>query len=119
MNIGVVHANVALAGDAGQSVLERAVNMLLASVDAKASVLWSLRFTQLGNSFGENIPDVSRHPVSERVLSFPPPSLDLAFDDSVIDRVRTVWKMIMGDEVDDSQFLQFEDREGALDDDAV
>lgn len=49
------------------------------------------------------------------VLAFPPPSLDLAFDDSVIDHVMSAWRQIMGDEADDATFMRFERRESEFD----
>jgi hypothetical protein len=35
--------------------------------------------------------------------------MDLAFDDSMLDRVQDVWKKIMGEEA--GEFLVFQDRE--------
>jgi hypothetical protein len=51
----------------------------------------------------------------EHVLRFPPPSTDLAFDDTVFDRVKDVWQKIMGGDV--GEFLVFQDREIYDDDD--
>lgn len=48
--------------------------------------------------------------IGDRVLAFPAPSLDLAFDDKVIEDVRAAWKLIMGDGTSE-QFMKFEDRE--------
>lgn len=47
-------------------------------------------------------------------------SLDLAFNDDVLDDVQDQWRSIMCDEVDEASFMKFEDREGvnADDDDA-
>ncbi len=42
----------------------------------------------------------------------PPPSLDLAFDDSLIEDVREKWRTIMGDEAVEEDFMRFEEREG-------
>jgi hypothetical protein len=44
-----------------------------------------------------------------QVINFAPVPQDLAFDDAVLDRVKTVWLQIMGDGAGD--FLVFEDRE--------
>ena len=56
--------------------------------------------------------------LSERVFSFPPPSIDLAFDDGMIDLARVAWKTITsGDaDADEDGFLAFADREGVGDD---
>jgi Rab proteins geranylgeranyltransferase component A len=43
-------------------------------------------------------------------MIFPPPSVDLAFDDSILDSVKEMWKRIMGDEVDEEDFLKFDQR---------
>ncbi|POR34181.1 Rab proteins geranylgeranyltransferase component A [Tolypocladium paradoxum] len=52
-------------------------------------------------------------------FAFPPPGL--AFDDSVLSSVREAWNMVMTrDSVDgDEEYMNFEDREGAADDDDV
>jgi hypothetical protein len=52
---------------------------------------------------------------SDHVLRFPPPPMDLAFDDTTFDHVKDVWKKIMGD--DAGEFLVFQDREVYDDDD--
>lgn len=46
----------------------------------------------------------------KNILCFPPPSLDLIFDDKMIDRVKSVWQKIMGE--DAQGFMTFEDKEG-------
>ena len=57
--------------------------------------------------------------VDGNTITFPPPSLDLAFNDSVLDPVHDAWKVLMGSgaEDEDIEYLKFEDREGADDDD--
>ncbi|GAA5231340.1 hypothetical protein GCM10025794_31660 [Massilia kyonggiensis] len=75
-----------------------------------------MRFTQLGRPSRDvrGTPGIQRSSLSANILSFPPPSLDLAFDDGVIDTVKEAWKIIMGDQASDD-FMNFEDREGAYD----
>jgi hypothetical protein len=51
------------------------------------------------------------------VLTFPPASLDLSFDDALVDSVRAVWRKIMDAEFDDGGFLRFEERENIGDSD--
>jgi len=55
------------------------------------------------------------------VLTFPPPPLDLAFNDSVLEPVQQVWEVLMGGltEGEDSEYMTFQDREGVGDDDSV
>ncbi|KAI1456768.1 GDP dissociation inhibitor [Annulohypoxylon moriforme] len=52
-------------------------------------------------------------------FAFPSPSLNLAFDDSCLDTVKDAWKVVMGDEGPDDEYMVFEDREGMGDDDEV
>jgi hypothetical protein len=51
------------------------------------------------------------------MLGFPSSSLDIAFDDSMLDRVKEAWQKIMGEETNPQDFLMFPDREGIADDD--
>lgn len=117
MDTGVIYGSVGLPGPQGQGLIESAVNELLKAVaDPTAKVLWSLRYTQLGR--GSDIIDATQtvEPNTQNIISFPPPSLDLAVDDSTIDIVKAAWKVIMGEEAVDDEFMDFEDREGASDD---
>lgn len=45
-------------------------------------------------------------------MVFPPPSLDLVFDDEILRRVEEVWRRVDGE----GEFMQFEER-GNLGDD--
>ncbi|PLN81684.1 GDP dissociation inhibitor-domain-containing protein [Aspergillus taichungensis] len=114
----VLYSSISIAGEAGQSLIEKAVNKLLESAaDPNAQVSWSLRYTQLGRSdydFPGPLAMTLNH-VSDNVVCFPPPSLDLSFDDTVIGTVKDAWRLAMGDEVVDDEFMKFEDREGAYD----
>lgn len=115
MPTGVVYGSVSLPGAQGQALLDSAVNELVKSVaDPNAKVLWSLRYTQLGRE--SDIGDVAQTVESKlkNIICFPPPSIDLAFDDATIAHVKAAWKAVMGDNVDD-EFMNFEDREGAYD----
>ncbi|KAL1849467.1 Rab proteins geranylgeranyltransferase component A [Paecilomyces lecythidis] len=109
----VIYASVSLPGAEGQELLNLAIQKLLQSMrnEAGASVLWSLRFTQLGRA--DDAPADLVLSLAGRVIGLPPPSLDLAFDDDMIDAVQKVWKTVMGDEAREESFMQFEDREGA------
>lgn len=48
---------------------------------------------------------------SDHIVVFPQTSSDLAFDDTVLGRVKEAWQKIMGSEAEEKQFLVFEDRE--------
>jgi Rab proteins geranylgeranyltransferase component A len=54
---------------------------------------------------------------SGRVLTFPAISLDLAFDDALLDSVKAVWGKIMGEQADYAEFLRFTEREHTGEDD--
>ncbi|RHZ55681.1 hypothetical protein CDV55_104919 [Aspergillus turcosus] len=113
----VLYSSVSISGPDGQSLLESAIHKLLqSSADQNAKILWSLRFTQLGRLSQDvrGTPRIQKSSLSANILSFPPPSLDLAFDDALIDTVKDAWKMIMGDQASDD-FMNFEDRKGAYD----
>lgn len=96
-----MYASTSNTGEEGYALLEAAVEALLEGLDGH--VLWCLRYRQ--RSFKE--PDSSPH-----VVVFPPPSLDLVFDDGVLRRVEDVWKVIDGK----GDFMQFEERGGLGDD---
>ncbi|PYH45395.1 putative Rab geranylgeranyl transferase escort protein [Aspergillus saccharolyticus JOP 1030-1] len=107
----VLYGSVSRPGSDGQALIDTAVQQLLQSAaGSDVKVLWSLRYTQLGRA-----ESISAQPVSspERIIRLPPPSLDLAFDDVLIDTVKNAWQTIMGDEANDHEFMTFEDREGA------
>ncbi|GKZ33848.1 Rab proteins geranylgeranyltransferase component A [Aspergillus brasiliensis] len=107
----VVYSSVNVPGSEGQSMVETAVRKLLQSAaDPNTKVLWSLRYTQLGRGASQN---ASLSCPSRNVICLPPVSLDLAFDDSLIDTVKKAWELIMGDEAAQHEFMKFEDREGA------
>ncbi|KAL4984399.1 GDP dissociation inhibitor [Aspergillus falconensis] len=106
----VLYSSVSIAGPQGQSLIMNAIDRLLqSSMRPEARVLWSLRYTQLGRAVGgETRP---ANVVSDNVIRFPAPSLDLAFDDSTVDLVKDAWSIIVGDEASPDEFMKFEDRE--------
>jgi hypothetical protein len=104
---GVLYASTSLSGKRGFDLLKKAVNTLLASVevDSPPSVLWSTQYQHRPTSGTELLPaDSNGH-----ILRFPPPSVDLAFDDTIFEQVKDVWEKIMGG--DAGEFLVFQDRE--------
>ena len=44
-------------------------------------------------------------------------TLDLAFDDEILEDVKNDWKRIAGSEVDDAAFMRFEERAGMNEED--
>lgn len=114
---GVIYGSVSVPGPQGQSLLESAVNRLLQSTaDPTAKVLWSLRYTQLGRyNAGVGAAQDIESDYSKNIICLPPPSLDVAFDDTMIGVVKAAWKVVMGGNVADEEFMKFEDREGACD----
>jgi Rab proteins geranylgeranyltransferase component A len=80
-------------------------------------VLWSMSYVQRGRASSDTISKPFAQDKSDRVLTFPPVSLDLSFDDALVDSVRAVWRKIMDAEFDDGGFLRFEERENIGDSD--
>ncbi|KAF1962724.1 rab geranylgeranyl transferase escort protein-like protein [Byssothecium circinans] len=109
----VIYGSTCLPGETGFQLLELATKSLLLSVDDTPSptVLCSIRYEQRAVATTVTPAEGSNH----HVINFSPTPLDLAFDDSVLDRVQDAWQRIMGDEAD--EFLVFEDREAYTDDD--
>jgi hypothetical protein len=53
------------------------------------------------------------------ILTFPAPTLSLAFDDSTLKSVQTAWERIMRSTTNENEgdYMVFQDRDGAGDDD--
>ncbi|WEW56744.1 Rab proteins geranylgeranyltransferase component A [Emydomyces testavorans] len=107
----VIYGSVLQPPEKGQARIDSAVKQLLKTADLKAQILWKLQFTQLGHLGTEPARGSDLGRISDQLLMFSPPCLDLEFNDSMIDQVQHVWKEIMGADVDDAEFLVFEDRE--------
>ncbi|KKK12575.1 hypothetical protein ARAM_007198 [Aspergillus rambellii] len=106
----VLYSSTNIPGQQGQSLIESALQKLLeCSTEPDAEILWSLRYTQLGR--GDNGGSRPLNSVSGNIIQFPVGSLDLSFDDSVIDSAMDAWTLVMGDEASPEDFLKFEDRE--------
>lgn len=108
----VLYGFTSLTGEQGAKLLDTAVESLLKTIgeDPTPKILWSLRYEQRSQA---DMPTTTH----ERILAFPPPSLDLRFDDSILEHVRPLWEKIMGADADLASFMQFEDRETMDDDD--
>ncbi|KAJ5194395.1 GDP dissociation inhibitor [Penicillium cf. griseofulvum] len=111
----VIYCSVALAGPEGQALIESAVDRLIRAEGLPTTVLWSLRYTHRG-PLSNGAPQ--RLVVEDEIhhcYTFPPSSLDLAFEDDTLDLVKEAWKRVVGDEVDDADFMMFNDRDGTSD----
>ncbi|CAG8017163.1 unnamed protein product [Penicillium salamii] len=112
----VVYCSVALPGTEGQSLLQIALERLIAT-ETSVRVLWSMRYTQRGRSST----DGTQWPLQEESCPgsylFPPPSLDFAFEDDTLGIVKEAWKKVVGDDID-HDFMMFDDREGTHDNDS-
>jgi Rab proteins geranylgeranyltransferase component A len=82
--------------------------------DATPEVLWSVYYWR--NETPALPVDLDKEEL-RNISLFSHPSLDLAFDDTVFDRVREVWARIIGKKATDEEFLSFEDREGEIEED--
>lgn len=70
----------------------------------KPLVLWTMSYQQRMSTATET------QTPEEGMIVLPPLSSSLVFDDEALENVKTIWKMITGD--DEANFLQFEPREG-------
>jgi len=117
---GVVYASTALPTDRGQPLLSSAIEELLKMTGeaSQARVLWTLQYEQHSPP-NEGQPQLQHQKIyeQERLLKLPPPSMDLVFDDGVLDSVRWAWQKIMGEEANPDEFLVFPEREGLEEDD--
>ena len=111
--LGVLYASTSLGGQKGFELLQIAVDGLLSAVDATPapSVLWSANYQQRPSSGTESLPTDT----DSNIIRFPVPTMDLAFDDAVLDNVKDVWQTIAGE--DAGEFLVFQDREAYDEDD--
>ncbi|CAE7024893.1 hypothetical protein CFE70_003529 [Pyrenophora teres f. teres 0-1] len=100
-----------LACDNGFELLQEAVKSLLFVVEVTPppKVLWSTRYKQRPCSGTEVLPSGL-----DNVVCFPPSSMDLAFNDQILDNVKDVWQKIAGE--DAGEFLVFQDREDYTED---
>ena len=116
---GVLYASVSAESGHGYPLLDQAIENLLSVEDSSPEILYQMKYTQTSTSSSpdkvgldpEALPSDLDSP--ENVLLFPPPSLDLVFDDSIIERVKAFWKKIVDKDGDEGsgEFMIFEDRE--------
>lgn len=96
---GVLYITTLHAGQS-QKLLESALDVFLGMIeDDDAKALYKLYYEQAQE-------------IRSNGVAFDA-SLDLAFNDGVLDDVEMQWMDIMGDQAAQSAFLKFQDREGA------
>ncbi|XXH02389.1 R8 protein [Hypoxylon texense] len=98
--------------------LESALSDLLAAVplsdgQTAPACLYKLQYDQ---SLSARVASVTERG-SVSTFAFPSPSLSLAFDDGCLDTVRDAWKLVVGDDAPEDEYMVFQDREGVADDD--
>jgi len=115
----VVYGSTAATDEHSRARLDEAVNKLVSTSneDRTPSILWSMSYTLRGTSISHRTSMYHAQDASGHIMSFPPASLDLAFDDDLIDGVEAVWKKIVASESDEVKFMQFEEREAVEEDD--
>ncbi|KAF2202138.1 rab geranylgeranyl transferase escort protein-like protein [Delitschia confertaspora ATCC 74209] len=107
----ILYASTSIGGQKGFQLLNAAVETLLRTVEATPTpvVLWSMRYEQSASTISN--PVSSESAAQEHILSFRPASLDLAFDDEVLQQIKKVWETVSGEDV--REFLTFEERDNA------
>ncbi|KPM37899.1 hypothetical protein AK830_g8669 [Neonectria ditissima] len=97
-----------------KSILEKALSSLVAAVEGDDGVsrcIYQLYYDQC-----KGTPSLV---LDDNTATFPLPPVDLAFNDSVLDPILEAWNMVMGGSNEEGgEYMKFEDREGADDDDA-
>jgi Rab proteins geranylgeranyltransferase component A len=100
-----------------KKTLETALEGLLAaSGEPETPVCLYQLYYEQGVSDGPLVPAAD---AVRKEFYFPSPSLNLAFKDEDLDAVKTAWKLVMGDEANEDDYMVFDDREGADADDEV
>ncbi|KAK1780535.1 GDP dissociation inhibitor [Copromyces sp. CBS 386.78] len=94
-----------------KEVLSRALESFLSAVDHDQvpQCLYQLYYEQAAG--------VKQSRLDQLTLDLPGPSLSLSMDDSLLKHVREAWKKVVGDTVDDAEYMVFTDREPVDDDD--
>ncbi|KAI9768952.1 MAG: Rab proteins geranylgeranyltransferase component A [Geoglossum simile] len=119
----VLYASVSAESGYGYSLLDQAIESLLESFDSDPSpeILYNMKYTQISTSLSPDKMELDLQTSAfmsnspENVLLFPTPSLDLVFDDTILECVKTFWRKITGkdenEDEDSGDFMVFEDRE--------
>lgn len=114
---GVVYSNISLQPSTGYPLLSSAMNRFLESLAPSPydtpKILWSLNYSR---GIASSTPTISASSSeSAGIITLPASSsLDIAWDDSILEAVRQAWMKITGLR---EGFMTFEDRAGEADDD--
>lgn len=97
-------------------LLQAALASLLEAAEPgkQTKTLYQLSFQQCGGR------EASLGVSDQKVATFGPLPVGLAFDDSILSPVREAWDLVTSPRgADDSEYMVFDDREGANDEDDV
>ncbi|MCJ1248253.1 Rab proteins geranylgeranyltransferase component A [Trapelia coarctata] len=109
----VIYASTLCAGPQGYELLDRALEKLLDTIEEpEPSILWSLRYAQRCPSTDHRT--TTELPKEGGMITFAETTIDLAFDDGVLQDVKRAWTNITGET---TGFMQFENRGPGIDDD--
>lgn len=120
-DIGVLYASISTSTDIGNGLLDHAIKRIIECVEMggqPTEVLWSMRYQQRSQwstaVSQDHTSRASARPdplVLKNTMVFPSPTLDLAFDDSILEQVQEAWQKITAADPE-SDFMIFEDRQG-------
>lgn len=111
--LAILYASVGASESTGQALIKAALHAVLQTIDESPSpeVLWQIHYQQHSPRAGSQAVTES----DSRSIVFPSSSSDLAFDDSVLDRVKDAWEMITAGDEQRGNFLSFDKREQEVD----
>lgn len=116
--LGVLYLNT-ISGPKSASLLETARARLLAALkmddEPEPECLYELFYEQSGCSS-------SSPTIQGNVVTFPTLPLDLAFNDSALESVRTAWNVVTSNGLrmgEQAEYMVFGDREGTSDEDEL
>ena len=103
--IGVLYVTTRFS-DTSKALLQKAVEVLLrAAASGDGKLLYMFYYEQQESALSSDS--------SSRAAD----SLDLAFDDGILEEVKSDWKRVIGDAAVDAAFMCFEDRTGINEED--
>ncbi|KAK3367075.1 GDP dissociation inhibitor [Lasiosphaeria ovina] len=96
-----------------KEVLEQAVQSFLGAVNREQvpHSVYQLYYEHLGGSAGSR--------TEGQVFNFPTASPSLSFNDSTLKVVREAWREVLGEAATGADYMVFQDREGAVDDEEM
>ncbi|KAI9721253.1 MAG: hypothetical protein M1812_002414 [Candelaria pacifica] len=117
----VLYASISSSVEIGYILLDEAIKRLLECLkqeEQAAEVLWSMHYQQRSQRSSVISREQTARPGSQSgqqsskdTLIFPSPTLDLAFDDCMLEQVQEAWREITAADPQ-SNFMVFDDRQG-------